>query len=52
MENVFLWSEEHAREYRKRTHRIRGVYSRLDRVADAHRIVQSAIFGFDTPDEA
>jgi hypothetical protein len=44
---VFLWSEDHAREYRKTRHRTRGVYSRLDRVADANRIVQSAIFGFD-----
>ena len=44
---MFLWSEDHAREYRKTRHRTRGVYSPLDRVADANRIVQSAIFGFD-----
>jgi hypothetical protein len=43
---VFLWSEDHAREYRKTTHRTRGVYSPLGEVADANRIVQSAIFGF------
>jgi hypothetical protein len=47
MENVFFWSEEHAKEYRKSTHRIRGVYSPLSKVADANRILQSAVFGFD-----
>ena len=50
-ENVFFWSEEHARQYRKSTHRIRGVYSPLDKVAQANRIVQSAIFGFDLASE-
>ena len=45
---MFLWSEDHAREYRKSRHRTRGVYSPLDRVVDANRIVQSAIFGIDT----
>ena len=39
------------REYRKKAHRTRGVYSPLSRVADANRIVQSAIFGFDILDE-
>ena len=48
---MFLWSEEHAREYRKKAHRTRGVYSQMSRVADANRIVQSAIFGFAIPDE-
>jgi hypothetical protein len=48
---VFLWSEEHARDYRKKEHRARGVYSPLDRVAAANRIVQSAVFGFDAPIE-
>lgn len=44
---MFLWSKGHAREYRKTRHRTRGVDSPLDRVADANRIVQSAIFGLD-----
>ena len=34
------------------SHRTRGVYSTMNRVADANRIVQSAIFGFDTPSDA
>ena len=45
---MFLWSEDHARQYRKTRHRTRGVYSPLERVVEVNRIVQSAIFGFDT----
>ena len=42
----FFWSEAHAREYRKKTHRIRGAYLNATQMKDGTRIIQSAIFGF------
>jgi hypothetical protein len=47
MESVFFWSEEHAREYRKRTHRIRGAYMTAEQMVKVTRPTQSAIFGFN-----
>ena len=47
MECVFFWSEEHARAYRKITHRIRGAYMKAEQMILATKIIQSAIFGFD-----
>ena len=44
---VFFWSEEHAKNYRKKTHRIRGAYMRADQMLEVTKIIQSAIFGFD-----
>ncbi len=48
---MFLWSEDHAREYRKKSHRTRGLYSPVDRLVEPFKTVQSAIFGFDTAAE-
>ena len=47
MESVFFWSEEHVREYRKKTHRIRGAYMKADQMVKVTRIIQSALFGFE-----
>jgi hypothetical protein len=46
---VFFWSEEHARDHRKNSHRIRGAYLRVNQMVEMTRIIQSAIFGFDLP---
>ena len=48
-QNVFPWSEQHARQFRKKAHRTRRGYSTLTRIGDASRIVQSAVFGFGIP---
>lgn len=47
MECVFFWSEEHAKAYRKSTHRIRGAYFNARQMAKLTKIIQGAIFGFD-----
>jgi hypothetical protein len=44
---VFFWSEEHAREYRKREHRIRGVYFTAEQAVFVTKAIQSILFGFD-----
>jgi hypothetical protein len=46
-ESVFFWSEEHAREDRKKGQRIRGAYFTATQMAKGTRIIQSAIFGFE-----
>jgi hypothetical protein len=46
-ESVFFWSEEHARDYRRSTHRLRGVYMTVPQICQATRIMQSILFGFD-----
>ena len=45
-ESVFFWSEEHAKEYRKTKHRIRGAYFTASQMAKGTRVIQSAIFSF------
>jgi len=47
MECVFFWSEEHAKEDRKTTHRLRGAYIKAEQMIMVTRIIQGAIFGFD-----
>jgi hypothetical protein len=50
-ECVFFWSEEHAREYRKKSHRIRGAYMNTEQMVTVTRLIQSAIFGFNDINE-
>lgn len=46
----FLWekrtSEEHAREYRRKRHRVRGAYFTAQQAAYLNRAIQSALFGW------
>jgi hypothetical protein len=44
---VFLWSEEHAREYRRRKHRVSGVYFKPEQAVSVTKAIQSALFGFE-----
>ena len=46
-ECVFFWSEEHAREYRKKKHRVRGEYFTATQMVKLTKLIQSALFGFD-----
>jgi hypothetical protein len=46
-ESVFFWSEEHAREYRRSTHRLRGIYMTVTQLCEVTRIMQSVLFGFE-----
>jgi hypothetical protein len=43
---VFFWSEEHARDYRREKHRLRGAYFSSEQIAYLNKAIQSAIFGF------
>lgn len=43
---VFFGSEEHSREDRKRSHRIRGVYLFPEKMKDGMKMIQSMLFGF------
>ena len=44
--NLFR-SEEHARDYRRRIHRLRGIYLDTEQVRRVTRITQSILFGFE-----
>jgi hypothetical protein len=46
-ESVFFWSEEHAREHRRKVHRLRGVYMTAEQVRGGTKIIQSVLFGFE-----
>ncbi len=46
MNSVFFWSEEHAREHRRRVGGMRGTYMTLDQAVYVTPILQGAIFGF------
>jgi hypothetical protein len=45
---VFFWSEEHARADRRRGKRMRGAYFTAAQISKGTKIIQSALFGFDT----
>jgi hypothetical protein len=51
-ESVFFWSEEHAKEYRRKVHRIRGAYLTAKQMVKGTKIIQSAIFGFKQKEES
>jgi hypothetical protein len=46
-ESVFFWSEEHAKAYRKTSHRLRGAYFTAEQLVLATRVAQSVLFAFD-----
>jgi hypothetical protein len=46
MKSIFFWSEEHAREFRRKNGGERGIYATLDQAIYITRIFQSALFGF------
>ncbi len=46
MQTVFFWSEEHAREYRRKHRQPNGKYLTLTQAAIAERVAQSGLFAF------
>jgi len=46
MKSVFLWSEDEARQHRKRHPYPRGLYLTLEQAAILTRPIQSVLFGF------
>jgi hypothetical protein len=48
VKSIFFWSEEHAREYRREQGGERGIYATIDQALYINRLMQSAIFGFDS----
>jgi len=46
MNSVFFWSEEHAREQRRKSGGVRGTYLTLSQGVYVTPIVQGGIFGF------
>jgi len=48
VKSIFFWSEEHAREYRRNKGGERGIYATIDQAIYINRLVQSAIFDFES----
>jgi hypothetical protein len=44
--SVFFWSEEHAKEHRRRAGGMRGTYMTLDQAVYVTPMIQGAIFAF------
>jgi hypothetical protein len=45
--SVFLWSEEHAKEYRRKEHRVKGSYLTIEQITFLTPIIQGTVFGFE-----
>jgi len=49
MNSVFFWSEEHARDHRRRLGGMRGTYLTLSQAAYVTPILQGSLFAFARP---